>query len=37
MTDVVLDGDDAALDVRDLRSLVDCIRLVRRAVLSSEP
>lgn len=28
--DVGLDGEEAALDIRDLRSLVDCIRLVRR-------
>jgi hypothetical protein len=30
LADVGLDGDEAALDIRDLRSLVDCIRLVRR-------
>jgi hypothetical protein len=27
---VGLDGDEAALDIRDLRSLMDCIWLVRR-------
>lgn len=27
LADVGLDGDEAALDIRDLRSLVDCIRL----------
>ncbi len=31
LADVGLDGDEAALDIRDLRSLVDCIRLVRRS------
>ena len=30
LADVGLDGDEAALDIRDLRSLVDCIRLARR-------
>lgn len=30
LAEVGLDGDDAALGFRDLRSLVDCMRLVRR-------
>ena len=30
LADVGLDGDEAALDIRDLRSLVDALRLVRR-------
>ena len=33
LVDVGFDGDEAALDIRDLRSLVDCIRLVRRTAL----
>ncbi|MBZ0163278.1 MAG: DUF6127 family protein [Notoacmeibacter sp.] len=33
--DVGLDGDEAALDIRDLRSLMDCIRLVRRAAMQT--
>ncbi len=28
LADVGLDGDEAALDIRDLRSLVDCNRLL---------
>ena len=32
LADVGLDGDEAALDIRDLRSLVDCIRLVRHTM-----
>ena len=35
LADVGLDGDEAALDIRDLRSLVDCIRLVRRTVMQT--
>ncbi|MCB8840096.1 DUF6127 family protein [Aurantimonas sp. VKM B-3413] len=36
LADVGLDGDDeAALDIRDLRSLVDCIRLVRRTAMQT--
>ena len=27
--------DEAALDIRDLRSLVDCIRLVRRTAMQT--
>ena len=30
LADVGLDGTDAALDIRDLRSLLDCVRFVRR-------
>lgn len=32
---VGLDGDEAALDIRDLRSLVDCIPLVRRTAMQT--
>jgi hypothetical protein len=32
---VGLEGDEAALDIRDLRSLVDCIRLVRRTAMQT--
>ena len=32
---VGLEGKDAALDVRDLRSLVECIRLVRRTAVQT--
>jgi hypothetical protein len=35
LTDVGLEGDEAALDIRDLRSLVDCIRLVRRTAMQT--
>ncbi|MGP3698452.1 DUF6127 family protein [Rhodobacter sp. NSM] len=34
LADVGLDGDEAALDIRDLRS-VDCIRLVRRTAMQT--
>ena len=30
LADVGLDGDEVALDIRDLRSPIDCIRPVRR-------
>ena len=30
LADAGIDGRDAALDIRDLRSLLDCIRFVRR-------
>lgn len=30
LVDVGLDGKDAALDIRDLRSLLDCVHFVRR-------
>ena len=33
LADVGLDGDEAALDIRDLRSLVDGLRLVRRTAM----
>ncbi|MGM0583279.1 MAG: DUF6127 family protein [Pseudomonadota bacterium] len=33
LADVGLEGEGAALDIRDLRSLVDCIRLVRRTAV----
>ena len=33
--DVGLDGEEAALDIRDLRSLLDCIRLVRRTAMQT--
>ena len=35
LADVGLDGDEAALDIRDLRSLVDYIRLVRRTAMQT--
>ena len=35
LADVGLDGDEAALDIRDLRSLVDCIRLARRTAVQT--
>jgi hypothetical protein len=35
LADVGLDGDESALDIRDLRSLVDCIRLVRRTAMQT--
>jgi hypothetical protein len=35
LADVGLDGDEPALDIRDLRSLVDCIRLVRRTAMQT--
>jgi len=30
-----IDGKDAALDIRDLRSLLDCIRFVRRTAVQT--
>ena len=30
-----LEGKEAALDIRDLRSLVECIRLVRRTAVQT--
>ena len=33
LADVGLEGKEAALDIRDLRSLVECIRLVRRTAV----
>ena len=35
LADVGLDGEEAALDIRDLRSLVDCIGLVRRTAMQT--
>jgi hypothetical protein len=35
LADVGLDCDEAALDIRALRSLVDCIRLVRRTAMQT--
>ena len=35
LADFGLDDDEAALDIRDLRSLVDCIRLVRRTAMQT--
>ena len=35
LADVGLDGDEAALDIRDLRSLLDCVRLVRRTAMQT--
>ncbi|MFD3190898.1 DUF6127 family protein [Sedimentitalea sp. HM32M-2] len=33
--DVGRDGEEAARDIRDLRSLLDCIRLVRRTAMQT--
>lgn len=33
LADVGLDGEEAALDIRDLQSLLDCMRLVRRTAM----
>lgn len=35
LADVGLEGKEAALDVRDLRSLVECIRFVRRTAVQT--
>lgn len=35
LVDVGLEGNEAALDIRDLRSLVECIRLVRRTAVQT--
>ena len=35
LADVGLDGPEAALDIRDLRSLLDCIRFVRRTAVKT--
>lgn len=35
LADVGLDGTDAALDIRDLRSLLDCVRFVRRTAVQT--
>tara|TARA_R110002096_G_scaffold9455_6_gene37355 strand:+ start:1742 stop:2032 length:291 start_codon:yes stop_codon:yes gene_type:complete len=35
LADVGLEGQDAALDIRDLRSLLDCLRFVRRTAVQT--
>lgn len=35
LSDAGLDGKEAALDIRDLRSLLDCIRFVRRSAVQT--
>ena len=35
LLDVGLDGKDAALDIRDLRSLLECLRFVRRTAVQT--
>jgi len=35
LADVGLEGQDAALDIRDLRSLLDCVRFVRRTAVQT--
>lgn len=35
LADVGLDGEEAALDIRDLRSFLDCVRLVRRTAMQT--
>ena len=35
LNDVGLEGDEAALDIRDLRSLLDCVRFVRRTAVQT--
>lgn len=35
LADVGLEGKDAALDIRDLRALLDCIRFVRRTAVQT--
>ncbi len=35
LADVGLEGKEAAFDIRDLRSLVECIRLVRRTAVQT--
>lgn len=35
LADVGLEGETAALDIRDLRSLLDCIRFVRRTAVQT--
>ena len=35
LADAGIDGKDAALDIRDLRSLLDCVRLVRRTAMQT--
>lgn len=35
LADVGLEGEEAALDIRDLRSLLDCMRFVRRTAVQT--
>jgi hypothetical protein len=35
LADVGLEGKDAAIDVRDLRSLLECLRFVRRTAVQT--
>ncbi len=35
LADVGLEGNEAALDIRDLRSLLDCLRFVRRTAVQT--
>ena len=35
LADVGLDGSDAALDIRDLRSFMDCVRFVGRTAVQT--
>ena len=35
LADFGLEGKEAALDIRDLRSLIECIRFVRRTVVQT--
>jgi hypothetical protein len=35
LADVGLDGKEAALDIRDLRSLIECMRFVRRTAVQT--
>ena len=35
LADVGLDGKEAALDIRDLRSLLECLRFVRRTAVQT--
>lgn len=35
LQEVGLQGEDAALDIRDLRSLIECIRFVRRTAVQT--
>ncbi|HXF88291.1 MAG TPA: DUF6127 family protein [Xanthobacteraceae bacterium] len=35
LADVGLEGKEAALDVRDLRALIECLRLVRRTAVQT--
>ena len=35
LADVGLEGKEAALDIRDLRALLDCIRLMRRTAVQT--